>query len=90
MHKVICADCGRGSEVPFKPSGGRPVYCKECFTARKNNGTFKPRGDGRPKEGSPVHVSPPEKPEAVKPARPVKKEKPATKEKKKNRRKKSR
>jgi len=88
MHKVICADCGRDSEVPFKPSGDRPVYCKECFTARKNKGTFKPRGNGEPKEGPPVHVRPPEKPKVVKPARPVKKKKPAAKKKKKTRRKK--
>ncbi|MFC1589897.1 CxxC-x17-CxxC domain-containing protein [Candidatus Omnitrophota bacterium] len=83
MHKAICADCGRDCEVPFKPSGDRPVYCKECFTTRKNKGTFKPREDGRPKEGSPVHARPPEKPQAVEPSRTVKKKKPAAKKKKK-------
>ena len=31
MHKVTCADCGKKCEVPFKPSGDRPVYCKECY-----------------------------------------------------------
>lgn len=31
MHKATCADCGKECEVPFKPSGDRPVYCKECF-----------------------------------------------------------
>lgn len=31
MHDVICAGCGVQTQVPFKPSGGRPVYCRECF-----------------------------------------------------------
>jgi CxxC-x17-CxxC domain-containing protein len=36
MHKAVCADCGKECEVPFKPSGDRPVYCKECFMKRKS------------------------------------------------------
>ncbi|MHC1605175.1 MAG: CxxC-x17-CxxC domain-containing protein [Candidatus Methanofastidiosia archaeon] len=31
MHKAKCADCGEECEVPFKPTEGRPVYCKECY-----------------------------------------------------------
>jgi CxxC-x17-CxxC domain-containing protein len=31
MHKAVCADCKKECEVPFKPSGDRPVYCKECY-----------------------------------------------------------
>jgi CxxC-x17-CxxC domain-containing protein len=31
MHKVTCSDCGKETEVPFKPSGDRPVYCKDCY-----------------------------------------------------------
>jgi len=31
MHKVTCADCGKEAEVPFKPDGTRPVYCKDCY-----------------------------------------------------------
>jgi len=31
MHKITCSDCGKEAEVPFKPSGDRPVYCKDCF-----------------------------------------------------------
>lgn len=31
MHKAKCADCGNECEVPFKPSGERPVYCRDCF-----------------------------------------------------------
>lgn len=35
LHKAICADCNKECEVPFKPTGDRPVYCKECFAKRK-------------------------------------------------------
>jgi CxxC-x17-CxxC domain-containing protein len=38
MHKATCADCQKECEVPFKPSGDRPVYCKECFAKRKGGG----------------------------------------------------
>ena len=35
MHKAVCAECGKECEVPFKPSGDRPVYCKECFSKKR-------------------------------------------------------
>lgn len=31
MFKAICADCGQETEVPFKPTGEKPVYCREHF-----------------------------------------------------------
>ncbi len=31
MFKATCAECGKSCEVPFRPSGDRPVYCKDCF-----------------------------------------------------------
>ena len=31
MHKTTCSDCGKECEVPFKPTEGRPVYCRDCF-----------------------------------------------------------
>ena len=31
MHKATCSDCGQECEVPFKPTEGRPVYCRNCF-----------------------------------------------------------
>jgi CxxC-x17-CxxC domain-containing protein len=34
MFKVICADCGQETEVPFEPRSGRPVYCRDCFERR--------------------------------------------------------
>ncbi len=35
MHKAVCEACKKECEVPFKPSGDRPVYCKDCFAKRK-------------------------------------------------------
>ena len=35
MHKATCSDCGKECEVPFKPTEGRPVYCKDCFQKHK-------------------------------------------------------
>jgi len=35
MHKATCADCGKECEVPFKPDGSRPVYCRECYSKRR-------------------------------------------------------
>jgi CxxC-x17-CxxC domain-containing protein len=36
MHDVICSNCGKLTQVPFVPTGSRPVYCQDCFqTARR-------------------------------------------------------
>ena len=44
MFAATCADCHKQCEVPFQPSGDKPVYCKECFNKRRE-GT--PRDSGR-------------------------------------------
>jgi CxxC-x17-CxxC domain-containing protein len=31
MHVVKCTECGKKAEVPFKPTPGKPVYCKDCY-----------------------------------------------------------
>ena len=35
MHPATCAGCGKPTEVPFKPTDGRPVYCRDCYQGRK-------------------------------------------------------
>ena len=35
MYPATCASCGKATEVPFKPSGTRPVYCRDCFQAQR-------------------------------------------------------
>ena len=44
MHQATCADCGQSCEVPFKPTGERPVYCSNCF---KNKDEGAPKRDDR-------------------------------------------
>jgi CxxC-x17-CxxC domain-containing protein len=31
MFDVVCADCGKTTQVPFEPRESRPVYCNDCF-----------------------------------------------------------
>lgn len=35
MHDVTCAACGVATQVPFRPSSDRPVYCRDCFNQNK-------------------------------------------------------
>jgi CxxC-x17-CxxC domain-containing protein len=36
MHPVVCASCGKQTEVPFEPRGDKPVYCRECFSKQRS------------------------------------------------------
>ena len=31
MYPAVCSDCGVETQVPFKPTEGRPVYCRDCL-----------------------------------------------------------
>ncbi|MEA3322880.1 MAG: CxxC-x17-CxxC domain-containing protein [Patescibacteria group bacterium] len=31
VYNAVCASCDLEIQVPFKPDGNRPVFCKECF-----------------------------------------------------------
>lgn len=35
LFPAVCDKCGKSCEVPFKPTGQRPVFCRECFGANK-------------------------------------------------------
>ncbi len=35
MHTVTCAECGAETQVPFEPTEGRPVYCRDCYAKQK-------------------------------------------------------
>ncbi|MHC4916832.1 MAG: zinc-ribbon domain containing protein [Planctomycetota bacterium] len=37
MYPATCADCGKETEVPFKPAGTRPVYCLDCYRKRRGS-----------------------------------------------------
>ena len=34
MFSVVCDQCGKDCEVPFKPQSSKPVLCSECFEAK--------------------------------------------------------
>jgi CxxC-x17-CxxC domain-containing protein len=37
MHDTVCSECGRATQVPFIPSGSRPVYCSDCFRSQRGD-----------------------------------------------------
>ncbi len=39
MHQATCAECNSKCEVPFKPSGEKPVLCSDCFGGSKGRGS---------------------------------------------------
>jgi CxxC-x17-CxxC domain-containing protein len=36
MFSATCANCGREAQVPFRPTGTKPVYCSDCFTSQRS------------------------------------------------------
>ncbi len=38
MYPATCSNCGQETMVPFQPTGGRPVLCRDCFQASKGGG----------------------------------------------------
>ena len=46
LYKATCSECHKACEVPFRPTGAKPVYCKDCFNVA--GGSFnKDRGGDR-------------------------------------------
>ncbi len=35
MFTVVCAECGKETQVPFEPKDDRPVYCRDCFSKHR-------------------------------------------------------
>ena len=33
--RATCTQCGKETTVPFRPTQGRPVFCRECFQSRR-------------------------------------------------------
>ena len=46
MTQVTCSSCGKETEVPFVPSGDRPVYCSDCFAQQGGNSRSGGRSGG--------------------------------------------
>jgi len=37
MYSAVCDKCGRDCQVPFKPTGSKPIYCSQCFEEQSGN-----------------------------------------------------
>ena len=37
MFAATCSKCGKETEVPFRPTNGKPVYCSDCFRSVRGN-----------------------------------------------------
>ncbi|MGE5397636.1 MAG: zinc-ribbon domain containing protein [Chitinophagales bacterium] len=40
MYPAVCASCGKETQVPFQPSGDRPVYCRDCYTPQPRRNSW--------------------------------------------------
>ncbi len=47
LFAAVCTECGKETQVPFKPTAGKPVYCRDCFQKR---------GGGRSGRRSPAYL----------------------------------
>jgi CxxC-x17-CxxC domain-containing protein len=45
--EIKCTDCGKTATVPFKPTAGKPVYCRECLGKHRTRTDNRPRGEIR-------------------------------------------
>ena len=44
MHKAVCSNCGNNCEVPFRPTGSKPVFCSDCFKDKRDDNLRDSRG----------------------------------------------
>jgi len=66
LYDAVCDNCGTATQVPFPPTAGRPVYCRDCFQSKKppggrSDGGGRSNGAGRgrspARESRPVMIS---------------------------------
>lgn len=37
MYTAVCSACGGEAQVPFQPTSGKPVYCRDCFAKQRSS-----------------------------------------------------
>jgi CxxC-x17-CxxC domain-containing protein len=42
--RTVCSQCGAETTVPFKPTQGRPVLCRQCFQHKSSGASHVGRG----------------------------------------------
>lgn len=47
MFAAVCDECNKECEVPFKPTGNKPVLCRDCFDKKNGGGN---RREGKPRD----------------------------------------
>jgi CxxC-x17-CxxC domain-containing protein len=62
--KTNCSQCGKETTVPFRPTQGRPVFCRECFQQRRSWGADYSVSVGGDFSGAPPQLIPPSRPRA--------------------------
>lgn len=40
LYPATCSECGQQTEVPFNPTPGKPVFCRDCFQAKKTTTSY--------------------------------------------------
>jgi CxxC-x17-CxxC domain-containing protein len=35
LHPAVCSQCGSETHVPFVPTAGRPIYCRNCYPSHR-------------------------------------------------------
>lgn len=58
--QATCNECHELCEVPFKPNGKKPVYCRNCYKGKEEGSTYGNRDGGARREyGAPAPASDP-------------------------------
>jgi CxxC-x17-CxxC domain-containing protein len=58
MHPATCSTCGVDCEVPFRPTGSKPVLCKVCFNKGGANSSWEADGKRFPRKQSSAPQAP--------------------------------
>jgi CxxC-x17-CxxC domain-containing protein len=40
LYPATCSECGVETQVPFNPTPGKPVYCRNCYSSRRSSQRF--------------------------------------------------
>lgn len=35
LHDAKCSECKKDCQVPFKPTSGKPIFCRDCYAKKK-------------------------------------------------------
>jgi len=49
LYAAVCSECGKDTELSFKPTGTAPVYCKDCYAKKKGRAPAKDGDSGSEK-----------------------------------------